>query len=463
MTQEEDEPPTEDPDVSTPGAPDLPPADLEERAELELLNQFFEQARSIREGEAVQFGSFVVESVIESDGRQTWKYRVGGGLAVLTRTQYPDGTLEDSVDRNIDGIADRISKSTQSGSIYTRREQIDENLDGLFDSRETLEGELQGDTLQLTVEQHILDSDGQEHWTITQRRDESRIQTEKNIDALRSGCEFNSPPASGPPNTVLSYDGNRITIIKGEGKGACSNETSIMIRKALTYVLKSALGCLENLNPETAALLVAALSSYRIRFICTYTGCTGYGGGAPINADKLGSEGKTIDVSFNEDAIESLDHFSNVLVHEMLHVAGFRHSKLPNNRDDHRDLVYSCGRHCGRCVVDQTIGDESAQDCARCAAPQNKLSCGQEIREEISGSCELDDGGPGTFGCRHPDVYFATPTSCKKLKIHDCAGNYVGDYGSCTLTCPAGYTERQVCTGDDAPSNSCDRPSACGP
>jgi hypothetical protein len=43
----------------------------------------------------------------------------------------------------------------------------------------------------------------------------------------------------------------------------------------------------------------------------------------------------------------------------------------------------------------------------------NKLSCGQEIREEIAGSCEFDDRGPGAFGCRYPDVYFATPLPAK--------------------------------------------------
>jgi hypothetical protein len=346
-------------------------------------------------------------------------------------------------DINADGKVDDQKTVTTTGGVTTTVWELDDNLNGGFNWRNTVTN----DGKQITSKIEAIPFLGTTYATLSSYSApalefEANCNTKKSPEALGMGeaCDPNAQVANFPSTPTFCQKDNPSTTAGGcsgvhfDGPNPWSksylNPAPLFSGHATPFfeIRSHSMAC----NPMQKKMLVEALEEATGRFLSTMPALNGdrftdvmkglgkldgiyYGCALPSSAagcnvlavtgpseltDSPNSKITTLDPSIftaGQDALEE------ILIHEWFHAAGISHPDDPNGSSQ-RDFIYSCSRVVDQCKAYDSgfylgfcCDASSARDHAMCADVSNKGQFGVQLifRETADGIIEEPTGLSG--------------------------------------------------------------------
>ncbi|WP_408888270.1 hypothetical protein ACJ2CR_24425 [Myxococcus faecalis] len=391
-----------------------------------------------------------IVSRVEDGGARFVEYYNGESTRpVLTIRREGDLTTHWG-DYDEDSRTDSLYDLSFDGGVMVQLWLEDTNGDGELDQRRTQLGSRQD--IRIIRERLVSLDGGGRGWRVESDREAPAIQPHPEEErethwSAGTRCDSMAGFPADMTSTTSVASMPAVNIVTGTSPGACTSEQTAKLIEALKQIPDST-KCLGATNSTLGTMMQSALASD----IKTFIGCGGQcpgiraatDPGPPSRLDELRSGPYRMNLAPYVVAGQGLER---TLFHELLHWStGLHHEEGDNGTDQ----VWSCARFCSRCTTAGFGGGDPAADCARCAARDQKLSCGWKMVEASMGGCEdflawIGRGvtDPVLTQCRLTDTVYARCNTCNVAHWSYCDGTQI--------PVPAGYngysTAYRCCTG----------------
>lgn len=379
-------------------------------------------------------GSSRVEADLDQDAK-----------AEYVRDAAANGDWTATLDENANGKADR-KETYRVGPPATYVVWRDRNGGGVLDERTTFTFDSAAETFRRLVE---VDARADGNFTTQSDTTEPRTRDACSgpstpthpCGSLGLGCSF---PSSG---SFALLRATPISVAEAKGladlDGKCSADHATQIAQAVDCATTDGQRCLDSTNVRMALGLRDALAGVGVTNLKIACGnkCTNSVAQTKYQAPSGPYGWKHFDSKMNINGAEwdNLDASGrcNLMLHELLHWAGFLGSPT---HDDGDDEVYSCGRYCGKCSAALRGGDRPqgrSADCATCSSsPRRKAVCGS-LKKWMSGPCSMSyapgwGSNPVTEMCESGSAPCA---NCQWLQLLSCDGTGASLIGPQPLVC----------------------------
>lgn len=384
----------------------------------------------------------------------------GDGTDDLFTETLPDGTERIWTDGNEDGVPDFVSERSPTGGFH---QESDANEDGQTDAVRTFT--VGNPSTLVTLEDEDFDGHLERRETLTYyapARDAVRILTEADEDMdgvftvvsdvarepafaplgapSGDGCDAKAGvPTQGATVTLENF-----RIYTGDGAGFCDAAATEKLKKGLQCALDRARGCLSETNRALSTRLATVFRTQTAGKVGVTVAC---GNTCDYKAVTWSpTPGGPGVININPAQFANVKDVCALMLHEVLHLT---HEGLGHDKNQAFDRVFSCGRYCGGCSVEDIPADSlplPGSDCTRCAGTSaEKRSCGTK-RILVSTSC------PDEYTLCHAGIGGDSKCeSCKGYREQYCdnrpAAQEEPDF-RCCATCPSGYDDNdQSCAG----------------
>jgi hypothetical protein len=292
----------------------------------------------------------------------------GDGTEDLFTESLPDGTERTWTDSNEDGVPEFVSERSPNGGF---RQESDANEDGHTDAVRTFTA---GSPATLvTLEDEDLDGRMERRETLTYyapARDAVRILTESDEDGdgvFTLVSEVAREPAFAPlgapsgdgcdAKAGVPTEGSTVTlenfrIYTGAGAGFCDPALTQKLTEGLRCALDRARGCLSRTNGALSNRLAEVFRTQTAGKVGVTVAC---GNTCDYKAVTWSpTPGGPGVININPAQFATVKDVCALMLHEVLHLT---HEGLGHDKSQAFDRVFSCGRYCGGCSVEDISAD----------------------------------------------------------------------------------------------------------